>query len=139
MFLSPLVEKNLKMNKSILDASALLALINQEKGYSKVEKVLPQAIMSSVNLSEVATILTSTGIPTNDIQSILSDLIQEIIPFDSELAYQTAALKLDTQKLGLSLGDRACLSLALIYKLPVFTADQIWKKLDLPIEINLIR
>ncbi|MCP4421465.1 MAG: type II toxin-antitoxin system VapC family toxin, partial [Chloroflexi bacterium] len=44
-----------------------------------------------------------------------------------------------TKPFGLSIADRACLSLAMVRKIPVFTADRIWQQVGLEIEINLIR
>ena len=44
-----------------------------------------------------------------------------------------------TKKIGLSLGDRACITLAKLKELPVLTADKIWDTLDLNIKIELIR
>jgi PIN domain nuclease of toxin-antitoxin system len=41
--------------------------------------------------------------------------------------------------LGLSLGDRACLALALELNAPVYTADRAWKNLNLGIRIHVIR
>ena len=40
--------------------------------------------------------------------------------------------------LGLSLGDRTCLALALSRKIPAYTADRMWAKLDIDIEIRII-
>ena len=42
------------MNKVVLDASALLALINNEKGANIIEPLIGNIIMSSVNVTEVA-------------------------------------------------------------------------------------
>ena len=55
------------------------------------------------------------------------------------IAVETAALRTQTDRYGLSLGDRACLSHALSRGLPVLTADKEWKKLDLPLDSRLIR
>jgi ribonuclease VapC len=41
--------------------------------------------------------------------------------------------------LGLSLGDRACLSLAIQQKLSVLTADRVWAGLQLGLNIQMIR
>jgi ribonuclease VapC len=41
--------------------------------------------------------------------------------------------------LGLSLGDRACLALALALGAPVYTSDKSWKKLNLGLRIQVIR
>ena len=37
------------------------------------------------------------------------------------------------------LGDRACLATELIENMPVMTADQVWQKLSLPLDVRLIR
>lgn len=39
--------------KSVLDASAVLALLQEEEGADEVESLLDGALMSTVNLSEV--------------------------------------------------------------------------------------
>ncbi|MCF8053376.1 MAG: hypothetical protein K9L59_19240 [Desulfobacterales bacterium] len=41
--------------------------------------------------------------------------------------------------LGLSLGDKTCLALALTRNIPAYTADRMWAKLDIDIEIRIIR
>lgn len=125
--------------KVVLDASALLALINQEPGADVVEDHLPQAIMSSVNIAEVATVLQQIGIPIQEIKSLINSLIERILPFDNHHAFVTASLREKTKALGLSLGDRACLSLGKIEDALVVTADKTWGKLDLAIHIQVIR
>lgn len=127
------------MNKVILDSSAFLALVNNETGKNIVEPLLHDAIMSSVNISEVVSELnTKLSIPEPQIQKILS-LINEIYPFDKNLAVTAGLLKQSHLHLGLSLGDRACLALASHLSLPVYTADKIWSKIDIGITINQIR
>jgi len=69
---------------------------------------------------------------------ILTDIIHEIVPFDTNHAYSTALMRKNTKKCGLSLGDRACLSLAKFMNLPILTADKAWMKADLDIKIILI-
>lgn len=127
------------MNKIVLDASALLALLNQEAGHLLVEQHLAHAIMSTINVSEVAAVLLAAQIPSNDVLNLIGDLIADIIPFDHDQAFLTAELRKSTQTHGLSLGDRACLSLAKLKKLPVLTADKIWGKLDIGVTIKVIR
>jgi len=41
------------MSRYVLDASAILALLNQEPGYDRVAQVLDNSSVSAVNLSEV--------------------------------------------------------------------------------------
>ena len=127
------------MNDYVLDASALLTLLNTEKGADLVQELLPRAVISSVNLAEVVTRLSLLKIPEIEIHEILDPLGLEIIPFDENQAFQAGVLSKITQSLGLSLGDRACLALAVTTHKNVVTADRIWKELKLGIEIQLVR
>lgn len=63
----------------------------------------------------------------------------EVVSFDLEQASFVAELRQSTQHLGLSLGDRACIALALVTGYQIYTADKIWSTLDLPCQINQIR
>lgn len=123
----------------ILDASALLALINQEKGADIVKRYFPFVVMSAVNVSEVATILHHTGIPTDEVTLMLNDLLQTVIPFEKKQIYQTAFLRDKTRHLGLSFADRACLALGILHQQTIITADKAWGKLKLGVAIQLIR
>jgi ribonuclease VapC len=127
------------MNKAVLDSSALLAFINQEKGAELVEKYLPNAVMSSVNIAEVAAVLSQIGMPEDIIINMMNDLSIEIISFDQEQALLTGFLRNKTKAAGLSLGDRACINLSSTKNLIVVTADKIWNTLDLTNNIVLIR
>lgn len=127
------------MNKTVLDSSALLAFINQEKGCEIVEEYLANSIMSSVNVSEVAAVLSLVDIPEEIIIGIINDLNIEIINFDLEQSLQTGFLRKKTKTAGLSLGDRACINLASSKNLTVVTADKVWNKIGLVIEVVLIR
>ena len=128
------------MSKVIIDASALLALLKNEPGADKVESLLGKIIMSSINVSETASILLESEMTTQEVQECLSPLISEIVPFDEEQAFLAANLRKNTKKQGLSLGDRACISLGIKMNLPVYTADKIWQDLLLDnLEIKLIR
>jgi ribonuclease VapC len=127
------------MHSYVLDASALLALINEEKGFEKVAEFLPKSIMSAVNFSECISVLASIGIPEQDIKYTLKELLGTIIDFDREQAYMTAFLREHTKKFGLSLGDRACIALAKLKQIPVVTADKIWSQINCGVEVILIR
>lgn len=127
------------MNKIIFDASALLALLHQEKGYEVVEKHLPVAVMSVVNVCEAISILIEAGISENSTREMTTEIIKEIVPFDLEQGFVSANMKKFTRPYGLSFGDRACFALAKIRKLPVLTADKIWEKIDQGVKVILIR
>lgn len=129
------------MSKSVLDASAILAIIQNEVGADKVEPLLGGIVMSSVNVSEtVAKILQKSEMSLQDVQDCLLPLISMIAPFDEEQAFHTAQLIRKTKSIGLSIGDRACISLGIKMKLPVYTADKIWTELSIDgLDIKLIR
>jgi PIN domain nuclease of toxin-antitoxin system len=131
------------MDSVILDSSALLALINKEPGFDAVREVLPNAVMSSVNVAEVAGILMARyNMSKHETGTIINELIKGVIAFNTEQAFLTGTIETISRKnkLGLSLGDRACLALAESLNIPIYTADRAWSKLKiLNIKINLIR
>ena len=127
------------MSEVVLDASALLALLNAEPGAEKVAAVLSGAVVSAVNLSEVAAKLAEAGMPEASIRKALDGLALEVVPFDREQAYATGQLRPLTRPLGLSLGDRACLALAQQLGLPAVTTDADWANLELGIDVQLVR
>ncbi len=123
----------------ILDASALLAYLQNEKGFLEVEKILSSAFISTVNWSEVAQKLQTRQIDFKIIRQNLEILGLKFISFNVDHANKASELFQITSSFGLSLGDRACLATGIIEKMPVITADQIWQKLPLSLEIKLIR
>lgn len=124
----------------ILDASALITLLSEEKGNETVASVLPKSVMSSVNIAEVAKFLMEKqGLNKEEVSNIIQSLVETIIPFDTQLALISADIVRDTKSLGLSLGDRACLALAISTGYTVYSSDRIWSKLDLGCKIVLIR
>ncbi len=122
-----------------IDASALLAFLFRETGHEKVGGRLPESCLSTVNLAEVLGRFTHDG---HDPLRILDQLRRtglEIVPFVEEQAAMAAALLPLVRSKGLSLGDRACLSLAASRRIPALTADRAWAGLRVGIEISLIR
>ena len=128
------------MNKVVLDASALLALIKNESGAKIIEELLGNIVMSSVNVTEVAGILLDSDMSAAEAQEAIEPFIHSIVSFDLEHAMACASLKKVTKHLGLSLGDRACIALGIKLRLPIYTADKIWRELKLEnAEIIVIR
>ena len=128
------------MNKVVLDASALLALIKNELGANVIEELLGNIIMSSINVAEVASILLDSDMSSEEAKEAIAPFIDSIISFDFEHSIACASLKKTTKHLGLSLGDRACIALGISLNLPIYTADKIWRELKLEnAEIRLIR
>ncbi|MBI5014109.1 MAG: type II toxin-antitoxin system VapC family toxin [Deltaproteobacteria bacterium] len=123
----------------VFDASAILALLQNEPGAGEVEARLLGAVICAVNLSEVVGKLMDVGMPEEEARQAVDALSLTVIPFDAPLAWQTAALRPRTRRFGLSLGDRACLATGLLLGQPVLGADKIWAELGLPLAVGLIR
>jgi PIN domain nuclease of toxin-antitoxin system len=122
-----------------LDASAVLAFLFQERGGEIVAGVIAGSCLSTVNLSEVLGRFAKDGHDAHVVGLRLAAAGLEMVPFLAEDAALAASLRPQTDPLGLSLGGRACLALALARGVPVLTADRQWGALDLGIEIRLIR
>lgn len=127
------------MSKVILDASALMALLRREPGNNKVQFALAEVAISAVNLSEVLAKAAEVPNGLEAAKAFLQGLQLPVIAFDEQQADIAASLRPITRSLGLSLGDRCCLALALSRALPVMTADRGWANLDLGINIQVIR
>jgi PIN domain nuclease of toxin-antitoxin system len=127
------------VSEVVVDASAVLALLNQETGSEEISQCTENAAISAVNLSEVIAKLAEAGIPAEDIRQILANLNLEVIPFNAEQAFQAGMMRPSTKSLGLSFGDRACLALGIYLKQPVLTTDRLWGSLNLGIEIRVVR
>jgi len=128
------------MNRIVLDASAILAVLNREPGADKLTpQLLNIATSSTVNLAEVQGMLVNRGLnPQGAWEATISPL-REATAFTIEHAMTAGSLIAETRSLGLSLGDRACLALGLALKAPVYTADKSWKSLKLGLRIHIIR
>jgi len=125
--------------EAVIDASALLALLNAEPGADVVAEALLGGVISAVNLSEVVAKLCDAGMPEKAIRQALQPLGLEIVPFDEEQSYQAGLLRTSTQDLGISLGDRACLSLAKMRDVIALTADKAWSGLSTGATVKVIR
>lgn len=127
------------MPETVVDASALLALLNAEPGAEVVAEALPGAVISAVNLSEVVAKLCEAEMPEKAIRQALHPLGLAVESFDEDQAYQAGILRAATKSAGLSLGDRGCLSLAQRLGVPALTADKTWLELSVGVTVRIIR
>jgi len=128
------------MSDIVLDASAILAIIFQERGAEKLtDELMDNAVASTVNLAEVQSKLIKKGLDPDEAWEDALSLVTAAEPYTSEQARIAGDLIVKTEKYGLSLGARSCLALAISLKAPVYTTEQIWKNLKLGIPIHVIR
>lgn len=127
----------------VIDSSAVIALLRQERGWERVRDALldanssgSPAVISAVNLSEVIDKLGGDLPP-----ALFEDPRPLVTPvaFTPDHARATSAMYPDTRRLGLSLADRACLTLAETLELPAVTADAVWSRVKTSIEVRQIR
>jgi len=128
------------MSDVVLDASAILAIIFQERGAEKLtDELMDNAVISTVNLAEVQSKLIKKGFESEEAWETALSLVTAAEPFTSEQARIAGDLITKTEKYGLSLGDRSCLALAITLKAPVYTTEQVWRNLKIGIPIHVIR
>lgn len=127
----------------VLDASAVLALLKCEPGQERVAALVAgsHCLISAVNWAETATKLSDSGHPAALVKATLAALNPEVVAFDATQAIEAGLLRPLTRSLGLSLGDRACLALAITRQAAVVTADRPWLQLAdrLGLSIECIR
>jgi PIN domain nuclease of toxin-antitoxin system len=121
----------------VLDASAVLALLQEETGADEVERALDGALMSCVNLSEVLQKAEQYAVETEGLEHDLEALGIEFRNFDLPMARPTAALW--SAGSGLSLGDRACLALAEATNSSALTTDSRWADVPRRADVRVIR
>lgn len=127
------------MSRVVFDASAILAAANGEPGADVVMKHRADALVSTVNLAEAQGKLVRSGLPPDDAWDVALSFCSEVVDFDSQQASMAGGMVATTRALGLSLGDRACLALAMLLHAPVYTTDRLWKKVPLGVEVRLLR
>ena len=113
----------------VLDASAVLALMDGEAGEDAVAAVLPGALLSAVNLAEVVSKLAERGMPAARAHADALALGVHVVAFDGDLALDAGALRPLTRAAGLSLGDRCCLVLARSHRAEVLTTETRWESM----------
>ena len=127
------------MSQVVFDSSAVIALLHGEPGANLVSTLALDAAISAVNAAEVQTRLVQKGADPRRAWEGIVTSVEVIVPFDAAMAEAAGSLVAVTQPYGLSLGDRACLALAMTLRSPVYTADRAWAKLQVGVEIRLIR
>ena len=127
-------------DKIVFDASAMIMLFAKEPGFEKVKNHLKTAIISAVNLAEVYKYCIETQqLSETECRYLMHLSGVKIIDFSEEQSLISASIVEQTKSFGLSLGDRACIALAIFKKCPILTCDRAWEKVDLDLQILMAR
>lgn len=131
---------------SVLDASALLAHLNEEKGASVVRQAMADgAAISVVNWIEVLSKIAQRGEDPELAAAEMkgAGLIGNVVTIEAvteQDSIEIARLRPLTKKQGLSLADRACLALSIRLGVPAVTGDRDWRTLpEVGVAVKLIR
>jgi PIN domain nuclease of toxin-antitoxin system len=82
-------------------------------------ELLAESVISTVNLAEVQTKLVRRGGSAEQAWMDALGPAETVVPFTADQARIAGDLVTSTRAMGLSLGDRACLALAITLKAPV--------------------
>ena len=124
---------------TILDASAVLAYLKDELGMDIVKAALAESAISSVNWAEVVQKMLALGANVDNMLEEFQELGMTVEPFTVEDGEMAGRLWSQTRMYGLSLADRACLSLGIRLGARVLTGDRAWQSLSLSVDVQLIR
>lgn len=111
----------------VLDSAAVLALLSLEPGYQSVAELLNKSVISSVNLAEVFNKLAQKA-SAEDVRELLRPLELKVEDWSEDMAYLSAEFTQFNKSHGLSLGDRACLTLAKQLRATAVTSDKSWRR-----------
>ena len=123
----------------VLDASAVLAVLNREPGAEAVWACLPGARLSAVNAAEVAAKLVDGGLDAEAAGQSLDRLGTRVVPFEAADVVPVAQMRSATRAAGLSLGDRAGLALGRGLGVLEWTEDGQWRDSQGEVGVRLIR
>lgn len=130
---------------AVLDASALLAHLNDEDGASAVREAMKAgAVISVANWAEVLSKLAERGEDPGVAVAEMTgaELVGQVVsvePITEEDCIEIARLRPATKAQGLSLADRAGLVLAQRLGIPVLTTDGEWARAKTEAKVRLIR
>ena len=126
------------MSSGVLDASVVLALLHKEPGAGSVAEKPPNAVISTVNFTEVVTKLVDAGMPLDEAREAVDTLGLRYRSFEASTAFQVAGLRKHTRSLGLSLGDCACLATGAEQNMAIVTAERSCSNSIADVDVDLI-
>jgi ribonuclease VapC len=130
------------VSRPVLDTSVVLAILHNEPGsefFLQQLDLLGRSVISAVNVAEALGKLVGRGMEAEEAWGAVVGAVPEVVDFDKEQARVAGELLPSTRSRNLSLGDRACLALAMVLRSPVYTADRAWKDLDFGVKVHVVR
>jgi ribonuclease VapC len=123
----------------VLDSAAVLALVSLEPGYQRVADVLEKSAISSVNLAETVNKLVEKA-SAEKVRELIKPLGLRVEAWSEDMAYRSAEFTPFIKSHGLSLGDRACITLAKQLHATAVTSDRAWRRLpSLGVKVMMFR
>ena len=123
----------------VLDSAAVMALLSLEPGYQRVAELVDKSVISSVNLAEIFNKLVQKA-SVEEVRELLRPLKLQVEDWSEDMAYRSAEFTRFNKSHGLSLGDRACLTLAKQLRATAVTSDRAWRRLpSLGVRIMIFR
>lgn len=122
---------------TVVDASVVLAWLQDEPGADQAEPMLIEGVIGAANWSEVLQKARQHGAPAGTVGLLLASFGLTVIDVTAADAEHAAGLWRSGTPL--SLGDRLCLALGIRMGLPVATADAAWVDVDEGPDILVIR
>ena len=126
--------------RRVFDSSAVLAAIFQEPGGDNVVALWAEGenLISAVNYAEIVAKLNERGMSDTEVLVVMDGVPLTLVDFDQTTAHASGLLRGSTKSLGLSLGDRVCIALAMGRSAIAVTADKQWEKLA-GVSLSVIR
>ncbi|KTT19465.1 type II toxin-antitoxin system VapC family toxin [Pseudacidovorax intermedius] len=123
----------------MLDASAVLAFLQEEPGHLEVEAALHDhpCLVTAANQCEIVAKLVDRDMPPEAIDAVVADLGYQVVDVTAEDGHRAGHWRSLTRAHGLSLGDRLCLAVAARLQAPVLTADRPWLALADTLNVHI--
>jgi len=124
---------------SVLDASAVMAHLNEEEAAKTVREAMKEG--AAISVANWAEVLSNVAAEGDDPRRLADDLRDAVIlePITEADSVEIAKLRPITKAQGLSLADRACLVLAARLGVAALTTDHAWEDAEVDTEVKLIR
>ncbi len=123
--------------QAVVDASAVLAWLQDEPGADAAEPLLMAGIIGAANWSEVLQKTRQANARPEVVARLITSFGLKVAEVTEEDGERAALLW--RRRSGLSLADRLCLALGLRLGLPVATADAAWLEERTGATVMLIR